>query len=185
MKVAPQAASFFGQGAGPSSGGVLPPTWAHTAEAEALFREARRRRRNRRLVCLGATLLVLGAVLGGLLRCEPAAKPPHRSPSSTTHSSSKTGLTSGNAVFSRSPLRARGAPDGTALRPRQWARPSTPSSGLGQIPRFSLATAEADSRVTLGPPPVRALRSRQARASSWRAMVGCILSSGKPAGFVR
>lgn len=97
---------------GPNSGGVLPPMSAETAEAEALFREARRRRRIRRLVWLGATLIVLGAVLGGYFAAT-SGKAPRRSSPSTTRSSSKR---ANRAVTLLSPVHPYGlavAPDGT------------------------------------------------------------------------
>ena len=92
--------------------GVPPPISAESAEAEALFREARRRRRIRRLVWLGAALIVLGAVLGGYFAVT-SGKSPRRSSPSTTRSSSKR---VDRAITLLSPVHPYGlavAPDGT------------------------------------------------------------------------
>jgi hypothetical protein len=61
-------------------------------EAEALFREARRRRRNRRLAWLGGILLILGAPIGGYFAFGGTAKL-HRITSTTPTSPKAKGST--------------------------------------------------------------------------------------------
>jgi hypothetical protein len=112
MKVLLKPPAPSGEALEPNSGGVLPPMSAESAEAEALFREARRRRRIRRLACIGAVFVVLGAVLGGYLAAS-SSKAPRRSSQSAPRSSSKQADRAVTLLAPEHPYGLAVAPDGT------------------------------------------------------------------------
>lgn len=94
----------------PSVGGLNRS--ADCQEAEALFREARRRRRMRRLAWIGVGLLVLGAVLGGYFAVT-SGKAPRKFSSSTTRSSSKQTGRATTLISPEHPYGLAVAPNGT------------------------------------------------------------------------